>query len=140
MPSRSKKPIKRKKAQARELSAASTALWRSQVVAELENIGLRLDIMQHGSKEAREDNLATLPAIREAVQDCTQLMHLYQTHFEELVSRLSATNQGSGPMRAWHINTAAQSGQQAYVTSRAPCLFSHLHQPGIQCAVCKVTP
>jgi len=49
----------------------------------------------YNSKEAREDNLATLPAIREAILDTTQMMHLYQTHFEEL-----AKNFGAGAISA----------------------------------------
>jgi hypothetical protein len=50
----------------------------------VDQLFVRLSVILNGSKAAREDNLATLPAIREAIQDCIQLMHLYQTHFEEL--------------------------------------------------------
>jgi hypothetical protein len=97
----SRKPIKRKS------PTTAQMVWRipkwllgfeQRVNAKLASVERHLDILGrdvsvflHSSKEAREDNLATLPAIREAIQDCTQLMHLYQTHFEELSCRLGLT-------------------------------------------------
>jgi len=44
----------------------------------------------YNSKESREDNLATLPSIREAILDTTQMMHLYQTHFDDLAKNFGA--------------------------------------------------
>lgn len=56
----------------------------------IDRLFVRLSVILNGSKEAREDNLATLPAIRESINDVIQMMHLYQTHFDDLAPRLKS--------------------------------------------------
>jgi hypothetical protein len=77
---------------------------------QLDLIHNRLNVMLNSSKEAREDNLATLPAIREAVHDCVQLMHLYQTHFDELTARLALDK----PIERLMVNPKPREAMSTY--------------------------
>ena len=115
----------------------------------------RVDIMlygadvSYGAEVASNENLPTLPAIRESINDVIQMMHLYQTHFEELTKRQEVrcdptsadhsynfvrcadTRKAENPAAAPHDWLASSAPQ-----GRADCRFAHLHTPGIVCAVC----
>ena len=120
-----------------------------------------------------------LDIVLEAVHDTTQMMHLYQTHFDDLAKNfgagaISAINAMEPEQRCiehcWRelarqsalrstdtrkpesvppvpTEWAATTSSEAYAKYRQsvqvtgyPCSFSHLHQPGIKCAVCQLTP
>ena len=86
---------------------------------------------------------------RESINDFIQMMHLYQTHFEELTKRQEVrcdptsadhsynfvrcadTRKAEDPAAAPHDWLASSAPQ-----GRADCRFAHLHTPGIVCAVC----